>query len=196
MLKKYIRNFRDKRQRKNAFALLRDVVMISIGIIIAILLSKLGIIDSVLSVFRDYYIVASFISGMFFTSIFTLAPASIALVHISETAPMVGVFFWGGLGAMFGDLILFLFIRDRFADDLKKVFRPSSTKYLLKSLHFGFMRWLSPVIGAIIIASPLPDEFGITLLGMSKMKVIVLMPIAFVMNMLGIYLLIEFSHFL
>jgi hypothetical protein len=109
---------------------------------------------------------------------------------------MVGVFFWGGLGAMFGDLILFLFIRDRFADDLKKVFRPSSTKYLLKSLHFGFMRWLSPVIGAIIIASPLPDEFGITLLGMSKMKVIVLMPIAFVMNMLGIYLLIEFSHFL
>lgn len=196
MLKKYLRNFKDKRQRKNAFALLRDVVMIAIGIITAILLSKLGVIDSILSIFRDYYIVASFISGMFFTSIFTLAPASIALVHISETAPTVGVFFWGGLGAMFGDLILFLFIRDRFADDLKKVFRPSSTKFILKSLHFGFMRWLSPVIGAIIIASPLPDEFGITLLGMSKMKVIVLMPIAFVMNMLGIYLLIEFSHFL
>ena len=26
------------------------------------------------------------------------------------------------------------------------------------------MKWLSPVLGALIIASPLPDEFGLTLM--------------------------------
>jgi hypothetical protein len=196
MLSKHLRNFRDKRQRKNTIALARDFFMIVVGIVFAFILSKLGIIDAVVSIFRDYYIVACFVSGIFFTSIFTIAPSSVTLVHLSKTAPIPSVIFWGALGAMFGDLILFLFIKDRFADDLKKVFKPTSVRYLLKSFHLGFMRWLSPVIGALIIASPLPDEFGITLLGMSKMKISILLPIAFVMNMLGIYLLIEFSHYL
>lgn len=184
------------KQKNSKRALMRDLVMIFIGVVFALLLSASGIIDYVVSVFKDYYIIASFVSGIFFTSVFTLAPASITLIHIAQNSPISGVVFWGGLGAMCGDLVLFLFIKDRFAEDLKSVFKPSSVKYFLKSLHFGFMRWLSPLIGALIIASPIPDEFGITLLGMSKVKTIVLIPLALVMNMLGIYLLIEFSHFL
>jgi hypothetical protein len=185
-----------KKNTKNVHALLRDVVMIAIGIVVAFIISKLGLIDYAILAFKDYYIVSSFIAGIFFTSIFTIAPSSITLVHIAETAPTSSVVVWGGLGAMCGDLILFLFIKDRFTEDLKRVLKPYHLKYFLKSLHFGFMRWLSPIIGALIIASPLPDEFGITLLGMSKVKAIILMPIAFVMNMLGIYILIEFSRFL
>lgn len=196
MFSKHLRNFKEKKHRKNAFALIRDLVMVSVGVVIAVIFSKLGIIGYFVVLFRDYYIIASFISGVFFTSIFTIAPSSVTLVHLSQTAPAASVIFWGGLGAMFGDLILFLFIKDRFADDLKKVFKPSSVRHLFRSMHLGFMKWLSPIIGALLIASPLPDEFGVTLLGMSKVKMVVLIPIAFFMNMLGIYLLIEFSHFL
>ncbi len=183
-------------QKKNAYALVRDVVMIAIGIAVALILSKLGLIDYIVSLFKDYYVISSFLAGMFFTSVFTLAPASITLIHIAENSPIAGVVFWGGVGAMVGDLILFLFIKDRFAEHLKRTFKPSTVKYFMKSLHFGFMRWLSPIIGALLIASPLPDEFGITLLGMSKVKTVVLVPITFGMNMIGIYLLIIFSHLL
>lgn len=177
-------------------AFIHDVFMIVVGVIIAILLSKMGVIDYVISLFRDYYILASFITGIFFTSAFTLAPSSIALVHLAKDFPLHGVAFWGGLGAMCGDLILFFFIRDRFASDLMKVLKPSTVKYIFKSLHFGFMKWLSPLLGALIIASPLPDEFGVTLLGMSKIKIAVLIPITLFMNILGIYLLIGFSNLL
>jgi len=187
---------KSRKQKDNKRALIRDLAMIFIGIVFALFLSSFGIIDYIISIFKDYYIISSFIAGVFFTSVFTLAPASITLIHIAQDSPIAGVVVWGGLGAMCGDLILFLFIKDRFAEDLKSIFKPSSIKYILKSLHFGFMRWLSPLIGALIIASPLPDEFGITLLGMSKVKTIILVPLAFVMNMLGIYLLIQFSHFL
>ncbi|MDQ5893499.1 MAG: hypothetical protein QG640_511 [Patescibacteria group bacterium] len=187
---------RKKDGKSNGNALLHDVVMIAFGIAIAIILSKTGAIDFAVSAFKDYYIIASFFAGIFFTSAFTLAPASIALVHIAENSPIHGVALWGGLGAMCGDLILFFFIRDRFAEDLMKAVRPSTVKRILKSLHFGFLRWLSPLLGALIIASPLPDEFGITLLGMSKVRLAVLIPIALTMNILGIYLLIEFSHLL
>ncbi len=184
------------KKRKNGFALTKDIIMIAIGMAVAVFLSKIGAMDYLIFLFKDYYIIASFVTGLFFTSAFTLAPSSIALIHIAQDSPIYGVAIWGGLGAMCGDLILFFFIRDRFYDDIMKTIRPSTVKHILRSLHFGFMRWLSPIIGALIIASPLPDEFGLTLLGMSKVRVIVLIPIAFIMNVLGIFLLIQFSHLL
>lgn len=183
-----------KATNKNAYALVTDVVIIALGIVVAIFLSKIGFIDAIVNSVKGYYIIASFLTGIFFTSVFTLAPASIALVHLAEDTPIHNVVVWGGLGAMCGDLILFFFIRDRFAEDLMKTIRKSTVKHIMKSLHFGFLRWLSPILGALIIASPLPDEFGIALLGMSKTKTIFLIPISFLMNMLGIFLLIEFAH--
>jgi len=174
--------------------LFRDLIMIAIGIIIAVIFVRTGLLNLIITTFDGYYILTSFLVGIFFTSAFTIAPSSIALIHIAQTAPIGGVVFWGGLGAMLGDLILFFFIRDRFADDLMKTIRPSTIKHVFHSLHFGFLKWLSPIIGALIIASPLPDEIGISMLGMSKVKTSVLIPVAFVMNMLGIYALIQFAH--
>lgn len=185
-----------KKQRNNSNALIRDFLMIAIGIIIAIILSKIGFIDFVVSLFRDYYILASFIAGIFFTSAFTIAPSSVALVHIAQNSPIGGVVVWGALGAVSGDLILFFFIKDRFSEDLKKSIRPSTIKHIFHSFHFGFLKWLSPLLGALIIASPLPDELGITLLGMSKVRTTVLIPVSFLMNMIGLYFLIQFSHLL
>ena len=185
------------RKNKNKIhPLFHDFLMIFLGIIFAIFFVKTGLLDFIINSVKDYYIIASFIAGIFFTSVFTIAPSSVALVHIAEYSPLHGVVVWGALGAVFGDLILFYFIRDRFADDIIRTFKPATIKHVLHSLHFGFLRWLSPVIGALIIASPLPDEFGITLLGMSKIKTSLLIPISFAMNMLGIYLLIVFGNLL
>ncbi len=185
-----------KNNRKDSYALFHDFIMITVGIIFAILFVKTGLLDLIVGAVRDYYIIASFIAGIFFTSIFTIAPASVALIHISENAPMGGVVFFGALGAVFGDLILFFFIRDKFAEDLMRTMKKSTVKYILHSFHFGFLKYISPILGALIIASPLPDEFGITLLGMSKVKTIVLIPISLAMNTLGIYTLISFYQFL
>jgi hypothetical protein len=181
------------RIKKNAYSLIYDIVIIAIGILLAVILSKLGIIDFIVFSFDGYYAIASFVAGIFFTSAFTLAPSSIALSRIASHSPFMEVAIWGGLGAMCGDLILFFFIRDRFYDDLVKTMKPKTMKHILRSLHFGFLKWISPLLGAFIIASPLPDELGIALLGMSKVKTAILMPISFIMNVLGIYLLIIFA---
>lgn len=184
------------KKRKNGYLIVRDLIMIAFGIVVAIVLDKTGLLDLIINTSKDYYILASFIAGIFFTSAFTIAPSSVALVHIADTSPIGGVVLWGALGAVCGDLILFFFIRDVFAEDLMKTLKPKTIHHILHSFHFGFLKWLSPIIGALIIASPLPDELGITLLGMSKVKTAVLVPISFTMNALGIYLLISFSHFL
>jgi hypothetical protein len=176
------------------YSLVHDLFMIGIGVVFAIVIVKTGILDFVVDAFMDYYIVASFIAGVFFTSAFTIAPSSVALVHIANHAPIPGVVLFGALGAMCGDLILFFFIRDRFADDLINALKKKTVRRIFHSFHFGFLKWMAPVLGAIIIASPVPDEFAVTLFGMSKMRTVVLMPLTLIMNALGIYVLIEFSH--
>lgn len=183
-----------KNRKKNGYALLYDIIIIALGIAVAIVLSKIGAIDAVIGVLKDYSILACFIAGIFFTSTFTIAPASVAIVHLAAEIPLPALAFWGALGAVCGDLVLFYFIRDRFAKDIMSAVKPSTIKHILHSFHFGFLKWLAPVLGALIIASPLPDEFGISLLGMSKVKTSVLIPVSFAMNYLGIYLLSGFAN--
>ena len=168
--------------------LAKDLALVFLGAVIAFTLSHLGFITWLIDLIGNE-ILASFFSGIFFTSIFTIAPASIALTNISGTS-MIAISFWGALGALCGDLILFFFIRDRFAKDVMASMKPSVIRTIFRTFHFGFMKWLSPIIGALIIASPLPDEFGLALLGFSKTKLSLLIPISFVMNFVGIYALL------
>ena len=87
---------------------------------------------------------------------------------------------------MVGDLTIFFLVRDRFAEDIVEVLKISKSKKIIHFFKKGFFRWLSPVIGAIIIASPLPDEIGITMMGLSKTKLSLLIPISFIMNFIGV----------
>ena len=174
-------------------SLLKDIFFILIGAAIAIILAKTGTLDGILA-FLGSVPVASFVAGVFFTSAFTIAPSSVALSHLIESSSLSTVALWGALGALCGDLILFFFIRDRFADDLRRSLRPSLLKHIMSSFHLGFMKWLSPILGAFIIASPLPDELGLTLMGLSRVRLAVLIPLSFVMNALGIYALVWFAQ--
>ena len=171
----------------------KDLILIIIGGIIALGLAQVGLIEMIVNLLGGQA-VASFFSGIFFTSAFTIAPASIALSDIAQHASVFTVAFWGALGAMCGDLILFFFIRDRFADDVIHSLKPSLMKHIARSFHLGFLKWLAPLIGAAIIFSPLPDEFGLALLGISKTRVALIIPISFVMNYLAIYALFQFVH--
>lgn len=173
--------------------LTKDFIFILFGVALTFLLAQTGILDLILK-FLGSNAWGSFISGLFFTSAFTMAPASVALARLAETVPLITVALYGALGAMCGDLILFLFIRDRFADDLTSSLKPSFKRHLMSSFHFGFLKWLAPLLGALIIASPIPDEIGLGLLGITKTRVSVLLPVSFVMNAIGIYLLIWFAH--
>ena len=168
----------------------KDFFLIITGVALAIFLSRIGFIAWFINVLGEPAI-ASFVAGIFFTSVFTVAPAAVALANIEAVNTTVAVF--GALGAMFGDLVLFYFIKDRFANDLLNSLKPSLVKHFLKSFHLGFLKWLSPILGALIIASPLPDELGLTLLGLSKTRLAILMPVSYAMNLLGIILILWFN---
>jgi hypothetical protein len=64
-----------------------------------------------------YKIIGAFIAGMFFTSIFTTAPALATLGELGLVHNPVVIAIIGGLGAVIGDMVIFKFVRDRFVQE-------------------------------------------------------------------------------
>ena len=56
----------------------------------------------------------------------------------------------------------------------------------MKILHLKFFKWLIPFMGALVVASPLPDEIGLAMMGFSKIRTSLFIPISFLLNFLGI----------
>src|SRR3989338_1345310 len=104
--------------RKPSPHIAKDFFLIFLGVGVALLLNAIGVLDVFLARTQEIRILGSFLAGMFFTSLFTIALATVAIVELSKSWSPLYVAFWGGVGAMVGDMIIFLFIRDRLAEDL------------------------------------------------------------------------------
>lgn len=167
--------------------LLQDIGIIVLSILIAVIFVQTGILEDLIIQLGTFKLFGAFIAGMFFTSIFTTVPALATLGEISLFYNPFVVAIIGGAGAVIGDMIIFRFVRDRFADDLKEVFTlEHPSKRLAKLADMKFFRWFVLFFGGLIIASPLPDELGVSILGLAKVPTRWFIPIAFIFNTLGI----------
>jgi len=98
---------------------------------------------------------------------------------------------------MVGDFTIFKFVRDRLMDEVKEVYEKiDHNNHVEKILHTKYFSWMFPVIGAIIIVSPLPDEIGVSLMGISKLKAYQFLILSFVLNFIGIFLIVFLSKFI
>ena len=91
---------------------------------------------------------------------------------------------------MIGDLLIFRFVRDRMVIHLNELLpHKRRSRRLAHILKNRFFRYLTFLMGGLIIASPLPDELGISLLGLSRMREAYFVPLSFAFNFLGICLI-------
>ncbi len=162
------------------------MAIIILSIVVAVILVKTGALESLLSSTQELRFIGSFVAGMLFTSIFTVAPATVVLAEIAQSNPVFWVAFFGGIGALVGDLVIFRFVKDRLSDDFLYLIKKSKSERLISIFRLRLFRRLIPFVGALIVASPLPDELGLTMMGLSKMKTSLFIPLSFLLNFLGI----------
>lgn len=135
-----------------------------------------------------------FLAGALFVSTFTVSTGIVILLVLAEKYSPIEVGLVAGLGAVVGDLIIFQFIKDRLVDELKDVYNKIDGGHHLKRIFYSkYFKWTPPVLGAIIIASPLPDELGVSLMGLSKMKTYQFILLSFILNAIGIFLIVSAS---
>lgn len=137
--------------------------------------------------------IGAFFAGILFVSIFTVATGAVILLVLAERLSPVEIGIIAGLGAVLGDFTIFRFVKDRLLEEITPIYNHLGGRHITALLHTKYFSWTLPVIGAIIIASPFPDEIGISLMGISKMKTYQFLIISFILNAIGIFIVVSAS---
>lgn len=159
---------------------------ILVSIVFAFIIAELDLVEKIFSISENIRILSSFIAGLFFTSVFTTAPAIVVLGKISQIEPVLLVALFGGMGAVIGDMAIFFVFRNHISGDIDNLLSRLKNDPFRAVTRNRNIRWLGVLIGALIIASPLPDELGIAMMGISRVKFKVFIPVSFLFNSLGI----------
>ncbi len=168
---------------------LRNIFYLLASVLTAYLIVRLGTVDNFLDSVSGLTHVGSFLAGIFFTSLFTTVPAIVVLGELALTTPLWIVALFGGLGAVVGDYILFLIVRQGLSKDIEYLIAHSSFKRLRKIMHTKLFHHMLPFLGALVLASPLPDEIGLAMLGFSKVDKDRFLLISLVTNSFGIFVI-------
>lgn len=172
----------------------KNTLLLVLSLILVYTLTKLPQVDSAIKQIGTLGYLGAFITGIFFISTFTVAPAAIVLYHLADSLHPLEVALLAGLGAMVGDYAVFRFFKDRVLEEILPLLgrlQTARTRALFKSPYFA---WIMPFIGALIIASPLPDEIGVSMLGASKIRPWQFFIVTFALNTMGIFLVVSVTR--
>jgi len=146
---------------------------------------------------------SAFLAGLMFTSSLTVAPATALIYTLGSMFNPFLIAVIGAFGSVFGDYVIYKVVRDKLIDEIKllyeevKIFLEPVTKpiipkdlrlelWLWKRVAYSKLRWFVPIIAGFIIASPLPDEIGVALLGATKFEIKRFFILSYLLNFFGI----------
>ncbi|MDD5061043.1 MAG: hypothetical protein PHN44_02025 [Candidatus Marinimicrobia bacterium] len=157
---------------------------------LTLILGQLPLVRSAITSFGEWGYLGAFLAGIFFVSIFTVAPATLALYLLASYLNPIEISLLAGAGAIFGDLVIFKVFKDGVFKEIAPLFDKFPKRSFFK--RDGTVRNLILfVLGSFIIMSPIPDEVGIGLLGLSRIKIWQFALLSFALNSIGIYLIVS-----
>lgn len=130
-----------------------------------------------------------FISGILFVFTSTVATAVIVFHRFGEIIPPWTIGLIAGLGAVVGDYLIFMFIRKHIAGHTRSLAKKIHKSTWFKVVKVKHVEWVLPLAGVIIVALPFPDEVGMALLGISKIKPHQFVILAFILHTITITLI-------
>ena len=148
---------------------------------------------SSLSNSKGYF--AIFIAGILYSFGFTapFATGFFATLNPSNVFLAAAV---GGFGSLFADLSILKFVRLSFKDEFEMLknekFIKSIGNFLKNTLGKKITSFFTYLLAAVIIASPLPDETGVSLLaGLTEIKENIFSIISFCLKSIGILIILS-----
>lgn len=172
----------------------KNLTMLALSFIVAIWLSGYEPFHQFLFSLGKFGYIGAFIAGALFVSSFTAATGAIILLVLAEKLSPIEVALLGGLGGVMGDMLIFRFIKDSLMSEISDIYGHFDEKrHFIKILHSKYFAWTLPVFGALIIASPFPDEIGVSLIGISKMSTKKFLVISFILDVIGVSFIVSLS---
>lgn len=167
------------------------LALLVLTFILAYSLFSLGFLDTILSALISLGYLGTFMVGFLYAYSFTAGPATIILIMIAKKENLFFAGLTAGLGALIGDIIIFLFIRHSFSDEVDRLSRERFFQSVRKYSSGILRKYVLPVLASLIIASPLPTEIGVTLLAsMKSMSTKRFTFIAYLLHTIGILIIL------
>lgn len=164
-----------------------DAWLLILGVAVTVLIVESSFIPRAAMVLASQAELVSFAAGTLFTSILTTTPAIALFAELSPYIPAWKLALIGGMGAVVGDLLVFRFVRSPFVEYFVRAFTTSRLLRFGKALERGPLWWVPPLLGALVIASPLPDEIGLLMMGLSRIRMPAFIALSYTMNAAGIF---------
>lgn len=171
-----------------------NILFLLLGLLFALVLSQMPFFSLIIKKIEEFGYLGAVLAGFLFTSTFTAATGGLLLINFANILDPFWLIFCGVAGALSADLLVFLFVKDKAADDITPVYEHFLAKnHLKKLIHTKYFSWTLPVVGALIMASPFPDELGISLMGLSDIKIWEFLLVSSLCHGVGMFLLISAS---
>lgn len=149
-----------------------------------------AIVVAALGLLENMGYAGGFIAGVLSASFITTAPAIVVLLALANDLDPFALAVVAGAGSMVGDWLILLFIRDRLSHELEPLFRKLHLHEIVERLRYRYTMWILWLVGIVSLATPLPDEVGISILGISHFKSVYLLAISFLLNTIGVFALV------
>ncbi len=172
------------------------LLLLTILIILAYYIFTKPFISEWIESFNEFGHIGIFISGILTALGFT-APFGIGLLTKINVENIFFGAVLGGLGATIADLFIFKTIRLSFMDEFKKLEKTKVIKEIEdivnNNKHVLIKHYLLYIFAGLVLATPLPDELGVSMFaGLTTIKPVQLAIMSFLLHSTGIFFILYF----
>lgn len=164
--------------------------MLVITFLIAYLIFKEKDLPAMHNLLTNLGYFGTFLAGILYAYGFTAAPATSILMILAKQQNIIFTGVIAGVGALTGDMLIFKFIKHSFKDEIKKLSKENFIIHIKTMMPKPIKKYLLPTIAGILIASPLPDEIGVSMLATTKISTKIFSILSYTLNTAGIFLIL------
>ena len=136
---------------------------------------------------------AAFVAGLIFVFTFSAPIAAVFLLILAEKFPLFQLLVVASFGAIISDFTIFRFFKDGLAEEIEPFYENLGKNHIKHVLRTKKFRRIMPIIGALIILTPLPNDVGINLMGIHKLKNNQFIFVSALVNLVGIIFILLLS---
>lgn len=161
-----------------------------LALVLFVLLIDSALVVSVIHTIDEFGYVSGLLAGALSVSFFTAAPALVLLVDLAQFSDPLLLAVLVALGSVVGDWLIIKFFEERIFTELGPAIEKLKLRRIKRALERPYGKWVLVLIGAVFVSSPLPDEVGLALMGVSKANRLFVLSICFLLNFIGAFIVI------
>jgi hypothetical protein len=155
-------------------------------LILFILLLDSALLAGVFAFLGDLGYLGGLLAGVLWVSFFTAVPAVVLVIELAGKLEPHWLALTVSTGATIGDWLILTTFEDGITKEWRPLTKRLGLRKFMKFVRRKYTSWILFLVGAVIVATPFPDEVGISLMGVSHLKRSYIILMCFLLNAIGV----------